>query len=130
MMLVCYDDMYRIGGDDGGVLRAGPLEGDGGVRQQGDGVRHAGAPRVVGPLQPHGGRRRPRRQLVLDVVVGLRRRRRRHEHLRPHLSAAAGWPVAAAGGGVGTTRIVRVTSARLQACVWRATRLDVCTRNG
>ena len=40
------------------------------------------------------------RYLVLDIVVGLRR----HEHLRPHLSAAAGWPVAAAGGGVGSTR--------------------------
>ncbi|OQU82787.1 hypothetical protein SORBI_3005G020800 [Sorghum bicolor] len=84
-------------GDEGGVLRAGPLEGHGGVRQQGDGVRHAGAPRVVGPLHPHGGRRRPRRQLVLDVVVvGLRRRR--HEHLPPHLSAAAGCWVAAGGG--------------------------------
>ncbi|KAF8644073.1 hypothetical protein HU200_066583 [Digitaria exilis] len=43
-------------GDEGGVLRAGPFQGVGRLPEQGDGVRHAGASRVVGSLHPHGRR--------------------------------------------------------------------------
>ena len=87
--------IVRVGGDEGGVLRTGPVQGDGGVPEQGDGVRRGGggAARVVGSLQPHRGRGRSRRQLVVGAVAGgfgLRLRCDDEQHLQPHVSAAAG----------------------------------------
>ena len=87
--------IVRVGGDEGGVLRTGPVQGDGGVPEQGDGVRRGGggAVRVVGSLQPHRGRGRSRRQLVVGAVAGgfgLRLRCDDEQHLQPHLFAAAG----------------------------------------
>ena len=84
--------IVRVGGDEGGVLRSGPVQGDGGLPEQGDGVRRGGAAAcVVGSLHPHRGRPRPPRQLVLvhiDIVtVGAGDD---EQHLQPHVSAAAG----------------------------------------
>ena len=81
----------RVGGDEGGVLRSGPVQGDGGLPEQGDGVRRGGAAAcVVGSLHPHRGRPRPPRQLLLvhiDIVTGAGDD---EQHLQPHVSAAAG----------------------------------------
>ena len=81
--------IVRVGGDEGGVLRTGPVQGDGGVPEQGDGVRRGGAAAcVVGSLHPHRGRPRPPRQLVLvhiDIAGADD-----EQHLQPHVSAAAG----------------------------------------
>ena len=89
------DMISRVGGDKGGVLRGGPAQGHGRLPEQGDGVRRGGggAVRVVGSLQPHRGRGRSRRQLVVGAVAGgfgLRLRCDDEQHLQPHLFAAAG----------------------------------------
>lgn len=69
MVLMYTHKKHRVGGVEGGVLRGGAIQGDGGLPEHGDGVRRAGAARVVGPLHPHGRRRRPRRQLVLELAA-------------------------------------------------------------
>ncbi|KAF8707208.1 hypothetical protein HU200_030455 [Digitaria exilis] len=71
-------------GDEGGVLRSGPFQGVGRLPEQGDGVRHAGASRVVGSLHPHGRRGHPPRRLVMVAADDD------DEHLHSPLAAAAG----------------------------------------